>query len=100
MPRPRVFRAGAAVYPSKIHVKPLSKIVGHLHARTVPVLRQKPQRFKFIVETVELPAENFVVVLLFLLQRGNLVDLSLYDSGWVNIEIVIRPGVGAKTALQ
>ena len=63
-------------------------------------LRQKPQRFKFIVETVELPAENFFVVLLFLLQRGNLVDLSLYDSGWVNIEIVIRPGVGAKTALQ
>lgn len=36
MPRPRVFRAGAAVYPSKIHVKPLSKIVGHLHSRTVP----------------------------------------------------------------
>ena len=68
MPRPGVFRAGAAVYPSKIHVK--------------------------------LPAENFFVVLLFLLQRGNLVDLSLYDSGWVNIEIVIRPGVGAKTALQ
>ncbi len=63
-------------------------------------LRQKPQRFKFIVETVELPAENFFVVLLFLLQRGNLVDLSLYDSGWANIEIVIRPGVGAKTALQ
>ena len=43
-------------------------------------LRQKPQRFKFIVETVELPAENFFVVLLFLLQRGNLVDLSLYDA--------------------
>ena len=49
---------------------------------------------------VKLPAEDFFVVLLFLLQRGNLVDLSLYDSGWVNIEIVIRPGVGAKTALQ
>ena len=43
-------------------------------------LRQKPQRFKFIVETVELPAENFFIVLLFLLQRGNLVDLSLYDA--------------------
>ena len=65
MPRPRVFRAGAAVYPSKIHVKPLSKIVGHLHSRTVPVLRQKPQRFKFIVEAVKLPAKNFFVVLLF-----------------------------------
>ena len=64
------------------------------------LLRQKAQRFKFIVEAVKLPAENFFVVLLFLLQRGNLVDLSLYDSGWVNIEIVIRPGVGAKTALQ
>lgn len=28
-------------------------------------LRQKPQRFKFIVEAVKLPAENFFVVLLF-----------------------------------
>lgn len=83
MPRPRVFRAGAAVYPSKIHVKPLSKIVGHLHSRTVPVLRQKPQRFKFIVEAVKLPAENFFVVLLFLFQHGDFVDLSLYDAaGW------------------
>ena len=84
MPRPRVFRAGAAVYPSKIHVKPLSKIVGHLHSRTVPVLRQKPQRFKFIVEAVKLPAENFFVVLLFLFQHGDFVDLSLYDAaGWI-----------------
>ena len=64
------------------------------------LLREKAQRFKFVVETVEFPTENFFIVLLFLLQRGNLVDLSLYDSGWVNIEIVIRPGVGAKTALQ
>ena len=80
MPRPRVFRAGAAVYLSKIHVKPLSEIVGHLHSRTVPVLRQKPQRFKFIVEAVKLPAENFFVVLLFLFQHGDFVDLSLYDA--------------------
>jgi hypothetical protein len=48
MPRPGVFRAGAAVYPSKIHVK--------------------------------LPAENFFVVLLFLFQHGDFVDLSLYDA--------------------
>ena len=137
MPRPRVFRAGAAAYPSKIHVKPLPKIVGciwklpthpdsgpfcgaprhfslkyvsipakkclaqrknpslpvtswvfrytlgHLHSRTVPVLRQKPQRFKFIVEAVKLPAENFFVVLLFLFQHGDFVDLSRYDAaGW------------------
>ncbi len=48
MPRPGVFRAGATVYPSKIHVK--------------------------------LPAENFFVVLLFLFQHGDFVDLSLYDA--------------------
>ena len=35
-------------------------------------LRQKAQRFKVIVEAVEFPAENFFVVLLLLLQRGNL----------------------------
>ena len=64
------------------------------------LLRQKAQCFKFVVEAVKLPAKNFFIVLFLLLQRGNLVDLSLYDSGWVNIEIVIRPGVGAKTALQ
>ena len=38
-------------------------------------LRQKPQRFKFIVEAVKLPAENFFVVLLFLFQYGDFVDL-------------------------
>ena len=45
------------------------------------LLRQKPQRFKFIVEAVKLPAENFFIVLLFLLQRGNLVDPPLHNSG-------------------
>ena len=51
MPRPGVFRAGATVYPSKIHVK--------------------------------LPAEDFFVVLLFLFQHGDFVDLSRYDAaGW------------------
>lgn len=45
------------------------------------LLRQKAQRFKFIVEAVELPAENFFIVLLFLLQRGNLVDPPLHNSG-------------------
>ena len=44
------------------------------------LLRQKAQRFKFIVEAVELPAENFFVVLLFLFQHGDFVDLSLYDA--------------------
>lgn len=98
MPRLGVFRAGVTVCPSKSVSSRFPKPQAVCpHGQ---FLRQKPQRFKFIVETVELPAENFVVVLLFLLQRGNLVDLSLYDSGWVNIEIVIRPGVGAKTALQ
>lgn len=29
------------------------------------LLRQKAQRFKFIVEAVQLPAENFFIVLLF-----------------------------------
>ena len=45
------------------------------------LLRQKPQRFKFIVETVKLPAENFFIVLLLLLQRGNFVDPPLHDAG-------------------
>ena len=45
------------------------------------LLRQKAQRFKFIVEAVQLPAENFFIVLLFLLQRGNLVDPPLHNSG-------------------
>ena len=45
------------------------------------LLRQETQRFKFIVEAVELPAENFFIVLLFLLQRGNLVDPPLHNSG-------------------
>ena len=45
------------------------------------LLRQETQRFKFIVEAVELPAENFFIVLLFLLQRGNLVDPPLHDAG-------------------
>ena len=44
-------------------------------------LRQKAQRFKVIVETVKLPAENFFIVLLFLLQRGNFVDPPLHNSG-------------------
>ena len=44
------------------------------------LLRQKTQRFKFVVEAVELPAENFFVVLLFLFQHGDFVDLSLYDA--------------------
>ena len=45
------------------------------------LLRQKAQRFKFIVEAVQLPAENFFVVLLLLLQRGNFVDPPLHDAG-------------------
>ena len=45
------------------------------------LLRQKAQRFKFIVEAVKLPAENFFIVLLFLLQRGNFVDPPLHDAG-------------------
>ena len=45
------------------------------------LLRQKAQRFKFVVEAVELPAKNFFIVLLFLLQRGNLVDTPLHNSG-------------------
>ena len=45
------------------------------------LLRQKAQRFKFIVEAVKLPAENFFVVLLLLLQRGNFVDPPLHDAG-------------------
>ena len=45
------------------------------------LLRQKAQRFKFIVEAVELPAKNFFIVLLFLLQRGNFVDPPLHDAG-------------------
>ena len=96
---PAQFEPGTLPY---IHKKSVSSRLPKSQAACPhgQLLRQKPQRFKFIVETVELPAENFFVVLLFLLQRGNLVDLSLYDSGWVNIEIVIRPGVGAKTALQ
>ena len=44
-------------------------------------LRQKAQRFKFVVEAVELPAKNFFIVLLFLLQRGNFVDPPLHDAG-------------------
>ena len=44
-------------------------------------LRQKAQRFKFIVEAVELPAENFFVVLLLLLQRGNFAHPPLHDAG-------------------
>ena len=38
-------------------------------------LRQKAQRFKVIVEAVEFPAKNFFVVLLFLFQYGDFVDL-------------------------
>ena len=45
------------------------------------LLRQETQRFKFIVEAVELPAENFFIVLLLLLQRGNFVDPPLHDAG-------------------
>ncbi len=45
------------------------------------LLRQKAQRFKFVVEAVELPAENFFVVLFLLLQRGNFVDPPLHDAG-------------------
>ena len=45
------------------------------------LLRQETQRFKFIVEAVELPAENFFIVLFLLLQRGNLVDPPLHDAG-------------------
>jgi len=45
------------------------------------LLRQKAQCFKFIVEAVELPAENFFIVLLFLLQRGNFVDPPLHNRG-------------------
>ena len=45
------------------------------------LLRQKPQRFKFIVEAVKLPAKNFFIVLLFLLQRGNFVDPPLHNRG-------------------
>ena len=45
------------------------------------LLREKAQRFKFVVETVEFPTENFFVMLLFLLQRGNLVDPPLHDAG-------------------
>ena len=45
------------------------------------LLRQETQRFKFIVEAVELPAENFFIVLLFLLQRGNFVDPPLHNRG-------------------
>ena len=44
-------------------------------------MRQKAQCFKFVVEAVELPAENFFVVLLLLLQRGNFVDPPLHDAG-------------------
>ena len=44
-------------------------------------LRQKAQRFKFIVKAVELPAENFFVVLLFLLQRGNFAHPALHNGG-------------------
>ena len=44
-------------------------------------LRQKPQRFKVIVEAVELTAENFFVVLLLLLQRGNFAHPPLHDAG-------------------
>ena len=45
------------------------------------LLRQKAQRFKFIVEAVKLPAKNFFIVLFLLLQRGNLVDPPLHDAG-------------------
>ena len=45
------------------------------------LLRQKTQRFKFIVEAVKLPAKNFFIVLFLLLQRGNLVDPPLHDAG-------------------
>ena len=45
------------------------------------LLRQKTQRFKFIVEAVKLPAKNFFVVLLFLLQRGNFIHPPLHDGG-------------------
>ena len=45
------------------------------------LLRQKAQRFKFVVEAVKLPAKNFFIVLLFLLQRGNFVDPPLHDAG-------------------
>ena len=45
------------------------------------LLRQKTQRLKFIVEAVELTAENFFVVLLLLLQRGNFAHPPLHDAG-------------------
>ena len=45
------------------------------------LLRQKTQRFKFIVEAVKLPAKNFFIVLFLLFQRGNLVDPPLHDAG-------------------
>ena len=45
------------------------------------LLRQKAQRFKFVVEAVKLPAKDFFIVLLFLLQRGNFVDPPLHDAG-------------------
>ena len=45
------------------------------------LLRQKTQRFKFIVEAVKLPAKNFFIVLFLLLQRGNFVHPPLHDAG-------------------
>lgn len=45
------------------------------------LLREKPQRFKFVVKAVELPAKNFFVVLLFLLQRGNFAHPPLHNAG-------------------
>ena len=45
------------------------------------LLRQKAQRFKFIVEAVKLPAEKFFVALLPLLQCGNFVHPPLHNSG-------------------
>ena len=45
------------------------------------LLRQKAQRFKFVVEAVKLPAKNFFIVLFLLLQRGNFVDPPLHNRG-------------------
>ena len=45
------------------------------------LLRQKAQRFKFIVEAVKLPAEKSFVALLPLLQCGNFVAPPLHDAG-------------------
>ena len=45
------------------------------------LLRQKAQCFKLVVEAVKLPAKNFFIVLLFLLQHSNFVHPPLHNSG-------------------